>query len=82
VQETELTTDQVGCVVEQVARALDLVMAINPDELLAVVQAAHESKWRDQLEPAPQFEVSRQALRMFWRFRNHLEGVRVMEDLD
>ena len=80
--QTTQSTDQVDRVAGQAAQALALVMAIDPDELLELVNDAHQSKWRDQLDPAPRMAVTRQALRMLWRFRIHLDGVSVTGDLD
>ncbi|MBU0640567.1 MAG: hypothetical protein KKB50_17030 [Planctomycetes bacterium] len=50
-------------------------LAIDLAELERLVQEAHECA-RDQMEaPEERFPVSRQALRMFWRFRLYLDTV-------
>ena len=59
----------------QVAEALKLVMAIEVDALECVVQEAHESPPGLRSDPPEPFDVSRQALRMFWHFRCNLEAV-------
>ncbi len=54
---------------------LRATLAIDLDELERLVQEAHECA-RDQMEaPEERFPVSRQALRMFWRFRLYLDTV-------
>jgi hypothetical protein len=65
-----VSVDQVVALLQGV-RALDLV------ELERLVQRAHECDIHQIGEPPEPFPVSRQALRMFWHFRCHLESVEV-----
>jgi hypothetical protein len=62
-------------IVRLVAEVLKLTMAIDADELKRAVQAAHECDGEMMTDPPERFEVSRQALRMFWHFRCNLEAV-------
>jgi hypothetical protein len=62
-------------IVRQVSEILTLAVAIDPEVLQRVVQKAHEVKSDTVKAPPELFEVSRQALRMFWHFRCNLEGV-------
>ncbi len=64
-------------VTNRVNHLLDDAMAISIDELERVVQEAHESTPKQMEDPDERFPVSRQALRMFWRFRCNLESVNV-----
>ena len=60
---------------DRIAHVLRAALAIDLDELERLVQEAHECA-ADQMEvPEEQFPVSRQALRMFWRFRMYLGAV-------
>jgi hypothetical protein len=60
---------------DRIAKLLAATLAIDPDELERLVQAAHETE-RGAIDTPPEpFAVSRQALRMFWRFRLYLGGV-------
>ncbi len=60
---------------ERIADVLRATLAIDLAELEQLVQEAHECA-RDQVEaPEERFPVSRQALRMFWRFRLYLGDV-------
>ncbi len=59
----------------RVAEVLDEVLAISVDELETAMQEAHQSTCRQMEAPPEIFPVSRQALRMFWRFRRNLEAV-------
>ncbi len=64
-------------VANRVNHLLDDAMAISIDELERVVQEAHESTSKQMEDPDERFPVSRQALRMFCRFRCNLESVNV-----
>lgn len=60
---------------DRIAGLLQATLAIDLAELERLVQEAHECA-RDQKEaPEERFPVSRQALRMFWRFRLYLDAV-------
>jgi len=60
---------------DRIAGLLQATLAIDLAELERLVQEAHECA-RDQMEaPEERFPVSRQALRMFWRFRLYLDAV-------
>jgi len=60
-----------------IASALNAVLAVPLDDLEKAMQYAHECDRRQLHDPPEVFTVSRQALRMLWRFRCHLDGVRV-----
>lgn len=62
-------------IVRRVAEVLRLTVAIDADELKRVVQAAHECEGEMLADPPERYEVSRQALRMFWHFRCNLDAV-------
>ena len=65
-------------VVRQVRQILLAVLAVPTQPLEHAVQMAHESTASQKDDPPEVFEdegVSRQALRMFWRFRCNLESV-------
>lgn len=65
---------QVGTL-DRIADLLRATLAVDLAELERLVQEAHECA-RDQMEvPEERFPVSRQALRMFWRFRLYLDTV-------
>ncbi|MBK9128204.1 MAG: hypothetical protein IPM13_10440 [Phycisphaerales bacterium] len=60
---------------DRIAGLLQATLAIDLAELERLVQEAHECA-RDQMEaPEEHFPISRQALRMFWRFRLYLDTV-------
>lgn len=60
---------------DRIARLLEAALTIDLSELERLVQEAHECAF-DQMEaPEERFPVSRQALRMFWRFRIYLDAV-------
>lgn len=61
-------------IVAHVLDILELSMDLDTDQLLEVVQQAHECSIHQVDEPPEQFEIPRQALRMFWQFRCHLEA--------
>ncbi len=64
-----------GAPLERIAQVLHDTLVIDLAELERLVQEAHECA-RDQMEaPEERFPVSRQALRMFWRFRLYLDTV-------
>ena len=63
--------------VDRVARLLEAVMDIDVGQLELLVQQAHECDVKQIGDPPEPFGVSRQALRMFWRFRCNLESVEV-----
>lgn len=78
---TENTTCNCNChkkpsEIDRIRHCLEEVLAIDPDELKRIVQQAHEYDFRRMDEPPEVFAISRQALRMFWRFRRNLEGVK------
>ena len=58
-----------------VAKLLDAVMDVGLGELESIIQQAHESDVKQIEDPEEVFPVSRQALRMFWRFRSNLETI-------
>ncbi len=60
---------------DRIAGLLQATLAIDLAELERLVQEAHECA-RDQMEaPEERFPISRQALRMFWRFRLYLDTI-------
>ena len=59
----------------RIAHVLIAALAIDLDELERLVQEAHECAADQKEAPEEQFPVSRQALRMFWRFRMYLGAV-------
>ena len=63
--------------VDRVAHLLYAVKGIGIDDLELIIQQAHECDIRQLTDPAEVFPVTRQALRMFWHFRCHLESVEV-----
>jgi hypothetical protein len=65
-----------------VAHLLDAVKRIGIDDLERIVQQAHECDIDQVPEPLEPFRVTRQALRMFWLFRCHLEFVEVTPSND
>ena len=60
---------------DRIAHVLRAALAIDLDELERLVQEAHECAADQKEAPEEQFPVSRQALRMFWRFRMYLGAV-------
>lgn len=68
--------------VSRVAHLLDAVKRIEIDDLERVVQQAHECNIHQVTEPPERLPVTRQALRMFWHFRCHLESVEVTPSHD
>ena len=60
---------------ERITDLLEAVLSIDMDDLERIVQEAHECTPSQMDEPEERFGVSRQALRMFWHFRKHLEAV-------
>jgi len=62
---------------DRVAHVLDAVMDIDVGQLELLVQQAHECDVKQISDPPEPFVISRQALRMFWRFRCNLESVEV-----
>jgi hypothetical protein len=64
--------------VDRVVHLLEAVKRIGLEDLERMVQQAHECDTHQITEPLEPFPVTRQALRMFWRFRCHLESVEVM----
>ncbi len=62
---------------DRVAQVLDAVMDIDVGQLEQLVQQAHECDIKQIGDPPEPFVISRQALRMFWRFRCNLESVEV-----
>ena len=63
--------------VDRVAHVLDAMMDIDVGQLEQLVQQAHECDIKQISDPPEPLRVSRQALRMFWRFRCNLESVEV-----
>ena len=61
--------------IEQVAQLIAATLAIDLDELERLVQQAHECTPDQEEPPEQRFPVSRQALRMFWRFRIYLDSI-------
>ena len=66
--------DQLGTL-DRVAHVLDAALSIDLDDLERIVQEAHECAPSQMEDPEERFPISRQALRMFWHFRGHLEAV-------
>ena len=60
---------------DRIAHLLKAALAIDLDELERLVQQAHECAADQKEAPEERFPVSRQALRMFWRFRTYLGAV-------
>lgn len=60
---------------DRISDLLEEVLSIHMDELERIVQEAHDCSPSQMDEPEDRFGVSRQALRMFWHFRTHLEKV-------
>ena len=60
---------------DQIAHLIKAALSIELDELEQLVQEAHECATDQKEAPEEQFPVSRQALRMFWRFRMYLGAV-------
>ena len=60
---------------DRIAHLLKAALAIDLDELERLVQEAHECAADLKEAPEERFPVSRQALRMFWRFRMYLGAV-------
>jgi hypothetical protein len=60
---------------DRIAQVVRGTLAIDLDELERIVQEAHECARNQKEDPEERFPVSRQALRMFWRFRMHLDSV-------
>lgn len=65
---------QVG-LLGHVAQVLRATLAVDVAELERLVQEAHECARNQKEAPEEHFPVSRQALRMFWRFRLYLEAI-------
>lgn len=60
---------------DRIAHLLTGVLAIELEELDSLVQEAHRCPLNQRADPEERFPVSRQALRMFWRFRTNLGGI-------
>lgn len=67
--------EQQLCTLDRITDLLEAVLSIDLDDLERVVQEAHECTPSQMDEPEERFGVSRQALRMFWHFRKHLERI-------
>jgi len=65
---------QIGTL-DRITDLLEAVLSIDLADLERIVQEAHECAPSQMEEPEERFGVSRQALRMFWLFRKHLEAV-------
>ena len=72
-----LTQQDSNATVDRIAAILDAAVAIDVDDLERLLQEAHECDIRQIDDPPEPFAVSRQALRLFWRFRCSLESVEV-----
>ena len=70
---TSITTDNV-------AAAIQAVMAIPIGSLEKTVQESHACVPKQMDDPNEPFRVSRQALRMFWHFRCNLDAVQVFTE--
>jgi len=60
---------------DRISDLLEAVLSIDLDDLDQIVQEAHKCTPSQMDEPEERYGVSRQALRMFWLFRRHLEKV-------
>ena len=69
--------EQMDAVVHRVGELLDATQAIDEEVLTEIVSEAHRCCIDQKEDPPERFAVPRQALRMFWQFRRHLEGVKV-----
>ena len=68
--------------IERVQHCLDVTMSINLDELERLVQQSHEYDHRSMDKPPEIFAVSRQALRMLWKFRLNLDAANIQPESD
>ena len=60
---------------DRISDLLEAVLSIDLDDLDQIVQEAHKCTPSQMDELEERYGVSRQALRMFWLFRRHLEKV-------
>ena len=72
-----LTRQDSNTTVDRIAAILEAAVAIDVDDLERLLQQAHECDIRQVDDPPEPFVVSRQALRLFWRFRCSLESLEV-----
>lgn len=68
--------------VDRIEALMHDILAVPVDRLEYLVQEAHLCALEDRDDPPERFAVSRQALRMLWRFRRHLEAVEVIPGHD
>ena len=64
-------------IVQCVGELLDATLAIDEAVLTEIVSEAHRCCIDQKEDPAERFTVPRQALRMFWQFRRHLEAAKL-----
>lgn len=64
--------------IDRVVEVIDTIMGVDLGDLELLVQQAHECDINQITDPPEPFPVSRQVLRMFWRFRRILESVGTM----
>ncbi len=64
-------------VLARIADLLEAAKSIDTEDLETIVQMAHECEIHQIDTPAEPFPVTRQALRMFWLFRQNLDSVPV-----
>ena len=75
--EKNMTKNTHSKLIPVVDRVLQAVVAIPIDRLERVMQEAHESDAGQAGPPLEPFPISRQALRMLWRFRRNIEAVEI-----
>ena len=64
-------------IVHCVGELLDATLAIDEAVLTEIVSEAHRCCIDQKEDPPERFAVPRQALRMFWQFRRHLEAAQL-----
>ncbi len=66
---------------DRVGHLLDAVMAIDLDDLERIIQRAHHGEIKNRKTPPEVFDISRQALRIFWLFRNRIDAVEIRREV-